>query len=140
MTVYPDALIVYTHRDPVTCIASACSLSAEATRGPVDDVRRRHDRPHPARHAGQGGHAVRPSARRTTRTQFVDVDYQDFVSRPGRDDARDLRAVRAGRGRPSVDEAVTKLDAESRQGGRRPKHSYDLADYGLTEDEVRAAF
>ena len=23
MTVYPDALIVYTHRDPVTCIASS---------------------------------------------------------------------------------------------------------------------
>ena len=35
---------------------------------------------------------------------------------------------------------MTKLDAESRQGGRRPSHTYDLADYGLTEDEVRAAF
>ncbi|MCW2782563.1 MAG: Sulfotransferase domain protein, partial [Marmoricola sp.] len=33
MTVYPDALIVYTHRDPVTCIASSCSLSAETTAG-----------------------------------------------------------------------------------------------------------
>ena len=35
---------------------------------------------------------------------------------------------------------MTALDTESRQGGRRPKHTYDLADYGLTEDEVRAAF
>ena len=33
MTVYPDALVVYTHRDPVTSIASACSLSAETTVG-----------------------------------------------------------------------------------------------------------
>ena len=33
MKVYPDALIVCTHRDPVTSIASACSLSAEATAG-----------------------------------------------------------------------------------------------------------
>ena len=33
MTVYPDALIVYTHRDPVVCIASSCSLSAETTAG-----------------------------------------------------------------------------------------------------------
>ena len=40
----------------------------------------------------------------------------------------------------AVDEAVTQLDDESRQGGRRPSHKYDLADYGLTEDEVRAAF
>ena len=49
MTVYPDALIVYTHRDPVTCIASSCSLSAETTVGHSRDVRRRRDRPHPAR-------------------------------------------------------------------------------------------
>ena len=33
MTVYPDALVVCTHRDPVISIASACSLSAEATAG-----------------------------------------------------------------------------------------------------------
>ena len=33
MTVYPDALVVYTHRDPVTCIASSASLSAETTVG-----------------------------------------------------------------------------------------------------------
>ncbi len=33
MAVYPDALIVYTHREPVTCIASSCSLSAETTIG-----------------------------------------------------------------------------------------------------------
>lgn len=29
---------------------------------------------------------------------------------------------------------------ESRSGGKRPAHRYDLADYGLTEAEVRAAF
>lgn len=33
MAVYPDPLVVQTHRDPVTSIASACSLSAEATAG-----------------------------------------------------------------------------------------------------------
>ncbi len=33
MTVYPDALVVYTHRDPVVSIASSCSLSAETTAG-----------------------------------------------------------------------------------------------------------
>ena len=36
MAVYPDALIVYTHREPVTCIASSCSLSAETTAGHSD--------------------------------------------------------------------------------------------------------
>jgi hypothetical protein len=35
---------------------------------------------------------------------------------------------------------VERLDRESREGPRRPSHRYDLADYGLTEAEVRAAF
>ena len=71
--------------------------------------------------------------------QFVDVDYREFVTDPVATtrsiyDSFDLEWT------PAVDEAVTALDTESRQGGRRPKHTYDLADYGLTEDEVRAAF
>ena len=76
MTVYPDALIVYTHRDPVTCIASSCSLSAETTVGHSDDVRRRRHRPHPARPVVAGvprvlGRAagVRPGAVRRRRVQ-----------------------------------------------------------------------
>ena len=32
MAVYPDALIVQTHRDPVGSIASACSLSQETAK------------------------------------------------------------------------------------------------------------
>jgi hypothetical protein len=37
-------------------------------------------------------------------------------------------------------QAVRRLDEESRTGPRRPSHRYDLADYGLTEDEVIAHF
>ena len=33
MAVFPDALVVQTHRDPVTCVGSACSLAATSTRG-----------------------------------------------------------------------------------------------------------
>lgn len=139
LEVYPDARIVHTHRDPVTSVASACSLSAEATVGwsttfvgetigrtqldqltrqkrAFDQVRAQHD---PA--------------------QFLDVDYRDFVTDPigttrSIYDTFDLGWT------PEVEQAVTDLDASSRQGPRAPKHSYSLADYGLTEDEVRAAF
>ena len=77
--------------------------------------------------------------RRTTRQQFVDVDYREFVGDP----VGTTKAIYERFGlewTTAVDEAVTALDTESRQGGRKPSHSYDLADYGLTEDEVRAAF
>ena len=35
-TVHPDAVIVVTHRDPVACTASMCSLAAASTRGTSD--------------------------------------------------------------------------------------------------------
>jgi hypothetical protein len=139
MDVYPDALVVQTHRDPVVAVASACSLSAEATRGwstvfegPVigrtqlELLSRSVARFAEAR-------ARYPAA------QFVDVRYDDFVADP----VRTTRGVYEAFGldwTPSVAAAVEQLDAESRQGGRRPAHRYDLADYGLTEAAVRAAF
>ncbi|MFE3028961.1 sulfotransferase, partial [Nocardia tengchongensis] len=36
--------------------------------------------------------------------------------------------------------AMTALDEESKSGDRKPVHKYSLADYGLTEDQVRAEF
>ena len=36
--------------------------------------------------------------------------------------------------------AIEATDADSKQGRRAPKHSYSLADYGLTEDEVKERF
>lgn len=139
MTAYPDALIVQTHRDPVTSIASACSLSAEATAG------------HSTTFVGEGigrsqldmlsssWHAFNQARPKYDAAQFVDVDYRDFVSDPVGTtkriyDAFDIEWTE------DVDRAVTDIDNESRQGGKRPSHRYDLADYGLTEGEVREAF
>ena len=36
--------------------------------------------------------------------------------------------------------AIERTDEESKQGPRAPKHSYSLADYGLTEDLVKERF
>lgn len=139
MRVYPDALIVQTHRDPVVAIASACSLSAEATAGWsskfVGDVIGRTQ-------LDMLAACVERFAREREaypEEQFLDVQYDDFVADPvgttrGIYDSFDLDWT------PEVDAAVTAIDRESRQGGRRPSHTYALADYGLTEGEVRAAF
>jgi len=138
MRVYPDALIVQTHRDPVVAIASACSLSAEATAGWsskfVGDVIGRTQ-------LDMLAACVERFARERAaypEEQFLDVQYDDFVADPvgttrGIYDSFDLDWSH------EVDAAVTAIDRESRQGGRRPSHTYDLADYGLTEAEVRAA-
>lgn len=139
MAVYPDALVVYTHRDPVTSIASACSLSAEATVGHSTTFvgetigRTQLDMLSRSWHAFM---RARPSY---DQAQFVDVDYTTFVQDP----VGTTRGIYEAFGidwTPEAAAAVEAIDAESRQGGRRPAHRYDLADYGLTEAQVRAAF
>ncbi|RNM14979.1 sulfotransferase family protein [Nocardioides pocheonensis] len=139
MTVYPDALIVYTHRDPVTCIASSCSLSAETTAGHSTTFvgetigRTQLDLWSRAYHAF---HEARP---KYDQAQFVDVAFSDLVKDP-------LGVTRSIYERfgldwtPEVQAAIEEIDRESRQGAAKPSHSYRLEDYGLTEDEVRARF
>jgi hypothetical protein len=36
--------------------------------------------------------------------------------------------------------AIERTDEESKQGPRAPKHEYALADYGLTEQQVKDRF
>jgi hypothetical protein len=139
MTVYPDALIVYTHREPVTCIASSCSLSAETTVGQsttyVGEVigRTQLDLWSRAFHAF---HDARPQY---NQDQFIDIAFGDLVKDPH----GTARAVYEKFGldwTPEVETAISDLDKESKEGKTKPKHDYDLGDYGLTREQVLAAF
>lgn len=139
MTVYPDALIVYTHREPVTCIASSCSLSAETTEGHSDTY--------------VGGvightqldlwsrsfHAFHDARPKYDQDQFIDISFSELVQ----DQIGTTRRVYEQFGldwTPEVEAAVTEIDREAKEGKAAPKHSYDLKDYGLTEKQVLAAF
>ena len=139
MSAYPDALVVMTHRDPVTSVASSCSLSAEATAGHsttfVGETLGR-DQLGLLTRQWQSFWRARP---KYDESQFFDVDYRDFVKDP----VGTVGSIYDAFGIDWSDEAraaVQRLDDESRKGPRRPSHTYDLGDYGLTEDEVRAAF
>jgi hypothetical protein len=139
MTVYPDALVVHTHRDPVTCIASSCSLSAETTAGHsttfVGETIGRTQLDLWSR-AYDAFHQARP---KYDQAQFVDVAFGDLRADPLGVTRRvyeqfDLPWT------PEVEAAIEEIDRESKQGAAKPSHTYRLEDYGLTEDEVRARF
>ena len=139
MTVYPDALIVYTHRDPVTCIASSCSLSAETTAG--------HSTTYVGETIGRtqldlwsrAFHAFHEARPKYDQAQFVDVAFDDLRRDP-------LGVTRSIYERfdlewtPGVQAAIEEIDRESKEGAAAPKHSYSLSDYGLTDQQVRASF
>ncbi|WP_372727337.1 sulfotransferase [Nocardioides sp.] len=139
MAVYPDALIVYTHRDPVVCIASSCSLSAATTAGHSDTYVGGvigHTQLDLWSRAFHAFHEARASY---DQAQFVDVAFADLREDP-------LGVARGIYERfdldwsPEVEAAIAEIDRESRSGRAAPKHSYSLKDYGLSEQQVRAAF
>ena len=39
-----------------------------------------------------------------------------------------------------VEATIREIDRESKEGAAKPSHSYSLADYGLSDDQVLAAF
>jgi len=137
--VYPDALVVRTLRDPVTSIASACSPSAEATAGHSTTFvgagigRSQLDM------LSQSWRSFVEARPRYDQSQFVDVEYREFVNDP----VATARMIYDRFGidwTDEVDAAVRAVDEDSRGGGKRPRHHYDLADHGLSEGQVREAF
>jgi hypothetical protein len=139
MAAYPDALVVQTHRSPHAAVASACSLSAHASRGwstvfqgarvgrdQLDLLARGVDRFRRAR-------AAYPAA------QFTDVYYDDLVADPVSTAARVYEAF----GLPFDDagrRAVRQAHGASTRGARRPAHRYTLGDFGLTTRAVDERF
>ena len=136
LNVYPDACIVRTTRDVVDSVASACSLSAAATEGwsttfvgsrigetQLDLLEREVQ-------------AYERDRARHDASHFLDIDYADFIADPVGTTRRIYDTFDLG-WTETVQQAVTSADAESRTGARKSSHRYDLADYGLTEAQVR---
>jgi LPS sulfotransferase NodH len=71
--------------------------------------------------------------------QFYDVDYRDLIADP----MGTVADIYKHFGLTLTDEArdaMEKSHAESQSGERAPKHTYSLADYGLTVEAVKERF
>lgn len=135
LTVYPDALVVVTHRDPVASIASMCSLAAQASagwspvfQGPVIGAEQ-------LALWSRGWAAFRAARTRYPDSRFLDVEYHELVSDP----LGVVRRIYSRLGAELSDvtaEAMRPLTAPDSGGGA---HRYSLSDFGLTAGEVTAA-
>ncbi|MBV9319767.1 MAG: sulfotransferase, partial [Mycobacterium sp.] len=71
--------------------------------------------------------------------QFYDVDYRDLVADP----LATVEGIYRYFGLTLTEEARRAMQichSESQTGARAPKHTYSLADYGLTAESVKARF
>ncbi|WP_020013272.1 sulfotransferase family protein [Promicromonospora sukumoe] len=136
--VFPDARFVWTHRAPEVAMASLCSLAESA--------RRIHRRPDAVDLAGIGPEWLAIMSRGVTRALeqraalgadvVVDLPYDRLTADPGAV-LPDLFERLGARWRADDD---ANLAAALEAPRNRPVHRYTLDRFGLTPDDVHAAF
>jgi hypothetical protein len=137
---YPDARVVFMHRDPLEVIPSMCQLtlalrllvSPDQDKGEIG----REFVPYLARLL-EAGYAVRDRWPADAQ-RFIDVRYNDLVADP----ARTVRSILRHFGMPEgagLDAAVARYVAEDAQANRG-RHRYSLADFELRAEEIRERF
>jgi Sulfotransferase family len=139
LNTYPDALVIQCHRPVETIMASMCSLAQHTTEGWSNsftgDVIGRD-----AMETWSRGLELFNTVRaQHDQAQFYDLDYFEFVKDPVGTVGHVYRQFDI----EFTDDARTAMLAsheESKQGPRAPKHSYSLADYGLTAGKVKERF
>jgi hypothetical protein len=139
MAVYPDALIIQTHRAPRTVIGSMCSLAAHATEGWSNTFRSGVIGSDQLELWARGLAEFAAARTRYDPAQFLDVDYASFTADP----AGTAESVYAHFGLPysgAAADAIRALQATAGHGDARPSHRYSLADFGLTPEQVDERF
>ncbi len=136
--VFPDAVVVQTHRDPLETIPSISSMTYALWRLAADD-------PDPVEVGRQwGGWFCRALGRclelRDARYggRFVDVWYQDAL----RDPIAEVRRIYAFVGRELEAPAESRMRAWLRDNARdkRAPHEYSLETFGLTRARIERDF
>jgi Sulfotransferase family len=139
MSTYPDALVVQTHRPVETIMASMCSLAEHTTEGWSNTYVGAQIGSDSMETWSRGLERFDAARAKYNPDQFYDVDYIDFIADP----IGTVEGIYRHFGLELTDEArqaMKDIHAQSKTGPRAPKHTYSLADYGLTAESVKERF
>jgi hypothetical protein len=135
---YPNAKFLWSHRDPAKVLASVCSL--------IQYVRSwSSDRDDPKELGAEqlacwaeGVRRAMEFRKRFGDNRFVDVSFADLNA----DSVGTLDRSYSQLGLTFNEEARRRVQewADGHQPGSRGEHNYQLAEYGLTEEQVRERF
>ena len=141
LRVYPDALIVLTHRAPLTIVASGCSFSELLRRSGSDAVDRETVGDQWLEMLSvysQRFEADRERLEPLYPGQFIDIDYRAFMTDPW----PAIEAIYRARGTGLSERGRVAMQGwlDANPPGRHGGHDYRLEDYGITRAEVEAVF
>ncbi len=138
--VFPDALVVQTHRDPAKAVPSLCALLMHLH--PIMEEGRYQQRAHNmlVRETAKWSAAVRDAeaVRQARPGQVLDVVHGDFHHDP----MQTIERIYAFAGldlSPAVKSAMAQR-IEVKPELSYGVHTYDVADFGMTQDEIRERF
>jgi hypothetical protein len=138
LAVYPDALVVQTHRAAPTAIASVCSLAAQASAGWSDTFAGEVIGRDQLELWARGLESFTAARAAYDQARFYDVDYEEFVADPVGTAESIYGYFGLTLSGPAAD-AMRGLHAEHASSGA-PAHRYALADFGLSAAQVNDRF
>ncbi len=138
LRVYPDALVIQTHRSPRTAIASVCSLAAHATAGWSQTFRGEVIGRDQLELWARGLELFTAVRGRHNPAQFCDIAYEDFTADP----AGTVESVYDYFGLTLSGPARDAMAALHNRSASlaAPPHRYTLSDFGLTAEQVDERF
>ena len=137
LEVFPEAIVVQTHRDPQTIVPSFCSMVAHG-RGMLSD---RIDTREIAAHWTRKMRRMMElsiEARKVAPSRFVDVSYYDLLADPIAELQRIYRRADIAFDDAAVQAAENAATENARH--RYGKHVYRVDDFGLTGESVERCF
>lgn len=134
---FPDVAVVWTHRNPLECTASICSMTEAlmADREPFDP---RTLGPAVLDFYATSLERALAVRERLDPARIADLRYDDFVA----DGVAAVRRLYAAFGLDWTPQLEARFEAHQRENpkGKHGAHDYDLARYGLSAADVRARY
>jgi len=138
---YPDAIIIQTHRAPMSFVGSGCSFSEILRKSGSDHIDRNEigrdwmDMLSVYTHTFEEARARLEPGRSD---QFIDVYHDDFVADPW----PIIESIYAASNRELSGEGRAAMQSwlDNNPRGKHGKHEYRLEDYGISRGDVEALF
>jgi len=138
LDVFPKAKIVMTHRDPVSTIASYCSMEASLYKmGSIDISNTEIGTYWMARLKDWLGNFMQVRGNADP-ARFIDVNYKNLLTAPGEEGMRVLSAAGIPMSSGIKDGMEDWIEANRRE--HRAVHKYSLEDFGLNQEDIRVKY
>ncbi len=138
LEVYPDARLVWTHRDPLTATGSFCSLLSLAHMGFLGKVDTEWLGEDCSYQAVEHASRIMDTRARIGHDRIIDVHYADLMRNP-LPTMRTLYQALGDAFTPAAEAAMTAWLDDNPQD-KFGRHEYKLAQYNLTPDKLRGMF